>query len=206
VEPADVVQPAVIGLSDHRVDRRHPLVAGLCQRIGNHRLYRCADAQRVGQHDGRLDRAELLDLGRPGQLAEGVPHEHRPGHLVLEQVARVGQDRRHTGPDGVAFDDRRVPDADALDVGDRIERPGGEDAGLDAQVSRPRPALVAAPDRCDGPGDHKGSDETASSSVHPPALPCSITRASRLMTTVLYFVRSRARKGPEDPGQTPARR
>ena len=58
-------------------------------------------------------RAQLVDLRRPGQLAEGVPDEHARRDLVAEHVAAVGNDRRHAGADAVAFDEgddaRRAP-------------------------------------------------------------------------------------------------
>ena len=65
--------------------------------------------ERVGEDDRRFDRAELLDLRRAGELAEGVADEHRAGDLVLEEIAAVRQDRRHAGADGVALDERTCP-------------------------------------------------------------------------------------------------
>ena len=97
--------------------------------------------ERVGQDDRRFDRAQLVDLRRAGQLAEGVADEDRAGHLVLKHVAAVRQDRGHPGPDAIAFDDRRVSDAHAVDVGDRIARAARVDADDDAEVSRARPRL-----------------------------------------------------------------
>ena len=58
--------------------------------------------ERVRQHDRRLDRAELLDLRRAGELAERVADEDRAGHLLAEQIAAVRQDRRDAGAHGIA--------------------------------------------------------------------------------------------------------
>jgi hypothetical protein len=53
----------------------------------------------------------------------------------------VWQDRGHAGAAAIAFDDRRVADADAADIGDRIERAGRVDAGCEAEIARARPRL-----------------------------------------------------------------
>ena len=141
VQAADVVEAAVVGLADERVDRAHLLVARLRERVAHDRIHRRADAERVGQDDRRLDRAELVDLRRAGELAERVADEHRPGHLVLKDVAAVRHDRGDAGAHAVALDDGRVPDAHARHVGDRVQRARLVHTRRDAQVARPRPRL-----------------------------------------------------------------
>ncbi len=94
VQAANVVQAAVVGLANQRVHRSHVRVARLIERPAHEAFDGGADAQRVGQRDRRLDRAELIDLRRAGELAEGVADEHGAGHLVLKHVAAVRNDRR----------------------------------------------------------------------------------------------------------------
>jgi hypothetical protein len=146
VEAADVVQPAVVGLPDQRVDRSHLFVPGLRERIGDDAFDAGADAEGVGEDDRRLDLPELEDLSRSRQLAERVADEHRAGHLVLKEVPAVRQDGRHSGADVVALDDRGVTDLHAGDVGDRVERTRREHAGRKAEVARSRFLLGAARD------------------------------------------------------------
>ena len=62
---------------------------------------------------------------------------------------------RHDGCDAgshpIAFDDRRVADPHAVDVGDRVERAGLIDAGRDPEVARTGLRL-----RKDPKGERKG--------------------------------------------------
>ena len=83
MEAADVVEAAVVGLADQGVDLAHLFVAGLAERVADHRVHRGADAERVGQDARRFDLTELVDLGLAGELAECLSDEHRPPHLVL---------------------------------------------------------------------------------------------------------------------------
>ena len=87
--------------------------------------------QRVGEDDWRFDRAELLHLGRTGELAEGVADEHGARHLLAKQVAAVWDDRGDARADGVAVDERRVPDPHAGHVGDGVERPRAPESWRD---------------------------------------------------------------------------
>ena len=132
VEAANVVQRPVVRLADERVHGPHLLIAPLGDRPGDDRLHGRADGERVRQHDRRLDRAELLHLRRSGKLPEGVPDEDRARHFLLKQVAAVREDRGDARADVVALDDRRVPDADAGHVGDRVQRTRRPHAGRDA--------------------------------------------------------------------------
>jgi hypothetical protein len=155
------VQPAVIGLADQRIHRTHLLVPGLADRVADHRIHARADAQRVGEHDRRLDRAELVHLRRSGELAERVANEHRAGDLLLKDVAAMGNDRRDAGAHAVAVDDRRVPHAHPVDVCDRVQQTGRMDARRDAQVACPRACLGAegsddaCENQCDGEKEEK---------------------------------------------------
>jgi hypothetical protein len=152
VQAADVVETAVVGFADQRVDRSHLLVARLSDRVAHDGVHRRADAQRVGQHDRRLDRTELVDLCRSRQLAERIADKHRPGDLVLKHVAAVRHDRGDARTHTVTLDDGRVPDAHALDVRDRIRRAGWIDARSDAHFTRPGPRLRRRDDDQGGNG------------------------------------------------------
>jgi hypothetical protein len=129
---------SVVRLTDERVDRADGVVARLRQRPPHRGLERRADRERVGQDDRRFDGSQFLHLSRSGELAKCVADEHRAGDLLAEQIAAVRQDRRHPGPDGVAGHDRRLTDADALDVGDRIERSRLHRAWRDPEIARAR--------------------------------------------------------------------
>ncbi len=86
-------------------------------------------------------RAELLDLGHPGQLAVAVPDRDPGRDLVLEDVAAVGDDGRDARPDVFAFDERDLADLDPGDVGDGVERPGREDADDEPEFPGPGPVF-----------------------------------------------------------------
>ena len=86
----DVVESAVVGFADQGVDRSYRLVALDSQGVGDNRLHARADRQRVRQDDGCLDRPQLLNLGRAGELTKSIADKHGPGDLLLKQVAPVG--------------------------------------------------------------------------------------------------------------------
>ena len=58
----------------------------------------------------------------------------------------------------VTLDQGHVADLDALDVRDRVERAGREDARLDAEVARPRARRVRGP-AVRGDHDHDSQQE-----------------------------------------------
>ena len=131
VEAVDVVERAVVRLADHRQrpDRVAHAVGPrgrLDQRVAHHPdAVRVRDADRPAQHPGLPDPLE------PGELAVAVepmrPGEDRLGPdvaVVRDDGGDAGADRSRARPQrAVARDERRVPDADAGDVGDRVERP-----------------------------------------------------------------------------------
>jgi hypothetical protein len=141
VHAGDVVQDAVVGLADHR---EMP----------------CADALRVLGGDDRVpddaDREGVRQADRRRQQA-GLPHPLEPRELaVAVQAVRPGEggqlgrdDHGHPGADVFALDDRRVPDAGARDVGDRVQRTGLEVADPDPEVPRPghQPTAVSCETR-----------------------------------------------------------
>ena len=61
----------------------------------------------------------------PDELSEGVVDVDGRCDFVLKHVAVVRQDGGHAGADVIALDKRDLPDADASDIGDGVERPGG---------------------------------------------------------------------------------
>ena len=97
-----------------------------------------ACCQRIGEDDGCFELAEFLDLGRAGKLAEAVIDGEGGGHLVLKQVAAVRQDRGCAGADRLAFDDGRMADGHAFDIGDGVERAGFEMAGPETDIAQSR--------------------------------------------------------------------
>ena len=143
-----VVEPRVVALADERDDdvvlvadagplARHPLHRG----VGD-----LAHRHRVGEQDRRLEQPPLLHLRQARDLAGAVEHEAARDHAALEDV-RVRDDRGDAGAHRplahlertVARDERRVPDAHARHVGDRVQRAGREAADGEAEVAQPRP-------------------------------------------------------------------
>ena len=160
VQAADVVQAAVVRLADERVHAAHVRVGLLRERPRHDRLERRSDAQRVGQDDRRLDRAELVDLSRAGELAERIADEHRSRDLVSKQIAGVRKDRRHTGAYAIAADDGRVTHAHAADVRDCVERTGIEDTWPDAELTGARPVARLGGAARNAGDDRKKDDES----------------------------------------------
>ncbi len=138
VAAADVIQPAVVGFADDWVHGKHVGVRGKGKGVIDQRVGRGRHAERVGQHDRRFDIAQLRDLRGAGQLAEAVADVHGGRNLVLEDVARVGQDGRHTGAYVVAFDQALLPDQHARHVGDRIPLARLQHTDPDAVVAQVR--------------------------------------------------------------------
>ncbi len=141
VQAANVVQPAIVGLPDDSVYRLHTLVARLSEGVAHDSIDGDTDGERIGEHDWGFDRAELGNLRRTGELAKRVADEDGAGDLLVEHVPVVRHDGRHSGPHGVAFDDRGVADPYAGDVRDGVERAGRQHARDDAEIARARPLL-----------------------------------------------------------------
>jgi len=133
----DVIQVAIVGLTNNRVDRTNVLISRLAQGPIHYRLHRRTHAQRIGQHDRRLEVAQLLHLQEARRLAESVGGKDRRRHLPLKNIAAVGHDRGDTGADPLALDQGAMAHPDALDIGDRVERSRMEDPGLDAEITHP---------------------------------------------------------------------
>jgi hypothetical protein len=102
VQPANVVEATVVGLTDERIHRSHVLVAGLLERPAHDALQHRPDAQGVGERDGGFDGPEFVHLGRTGQLAKGIPDIDGARHFFLEDVAVVGHDDGDPGPHVIA--------------------------------------------------------------------------------------------------------
>ena len=139
---ADVVERAVIGFAHQRVDAEDLLIA----RLGEGPLHRAGDAlrhaQRIGQDDGCLQIAQLLDLRAAGELAEGIRDVDTGRDLLLEEIAAVRQDRGHARAEISALMERHVPDHDACHIRDRVERSGRQDARDNSQVAGPAAGRV----------------------------------------------------------------
>ena len=94
-----VAEPAVEALPDHHVDvSRSRAAPGFCSSSvpqaalpdGSHR-------ERVGQQDGALERAELLELAEARGLAVAVDHVAAGEHLLGVEVSVVRQHRGDAG-------------------------------------------------------------------------------------------------------------
>ena len=130
MEAVDVVQPAVPGLGD---DRQIPGLGELAalDRGGHEGVAHDADAVGVRDRDGTREQAELAHELEPGHLAVAVePVGRREEREVVEEH------HRHARAHVVARDERGVADADAGDVGDRVERAGLQVADGDPELAR----------------------------------------------------------------------
>jgi hypothetical protein len=130
VEAVDVVQQAIPGLAGDRQRPERRPERQLADGVADDPVVDDTDAVGVRDPDRPGQQAGLADPLEPGQLAVPVQAVaagvDRPG----EDVALVRQDHRHARPDRaladdeatLAADDRRVADADAGDIRDRVPR------------------------------------------------------------------------------------
>ena len=113
----------------------------------------------------------------PASLPKALPTNTAPATLSWNTLPAVRHDRRDAGADASPLDDRRVPDAHAGDVGDRIERARRVDAWRDAEIARPRLRLSDCAGRTRRPQTPR-----AALSLMPAVLPsCADSRSSRSM-------------------------
>ena len=136
VEPVHVVEDAVPCLGDNR---QAPGAAVACERGRHERFVDCADGMRVGQRDRRGQQPRLLHPLEARDFAVAVEPERR---RERGEVAR--DDDRDAGPHVVAFDECCMPDADAGDVGDRVQQARLEVADDDAEVSSPHERITSS--------------------------------------------------------------
>ena len=138
MQSANVVEPAIIGLADERVDRSNLLVSWLVQRPAHNSFQRCSNAKRIGQRDRCFNRAEFIDLRRTGELAECVAHIDGPGHLLLKDIAGMRNDYRDPGPNVIARYEGRMSHADAGHIRDGVEWSRGKHPRRETDVARAR--------------------------------------------------------------------
>jgi hypothetical protein len=147
VQSSNVVPACVVGFADQRIEGTHLLIAGLRERVAHDGVDRRADAQGVGQDDGRLNGPKLPHLRRAGKLPKGVADEHRARNLLLEEIASMRKDRGDPGSHIIAFDQGCVTDAHAGNVGNRVEWSRWIHASHDAQLTSPGTQLGRKDDR-----------------------------------------------------------
>ncbi len=143
VEPVDVVEGAVVGLTG---DGERPdgvaHVVRPCRRL-DQGVVHDTDAVGVGDADGTAEHPGLPDPLQPGELAVAVepvrPGEHRLGPYVAvvgDHHGDPGSHRPLAGPQpAVTADQRGVADADTGDIGDGVEGAGFHAPDSDAEVS-----------------------------------------------------------------------
>ena len=154
---ADVVETAVVGLTDHGIDRSHLLHVRLRQQPADHRVGGSPYTQGAGEEKRRLELRVLLELRHAQELPEAVHHEEGGGHSFSKDIAAVWQNRCDTGVDRIPRVNRRVSHPDAGDVGDRIQRAGGEhpDDDPDIACTWPRRHLTAKGERGEEGAGHE---------------------------------------------------
>src|SRR4051794_5333282 len=134
-----VAEPRVVALADDRRDDVIGDSGNLRERRFDDALVGHADAHGRGQHDRGFQGAPFADRQRAGQLAGTVQYSsagcHRP---LVQRRERVRHDR---GDSGAVTGDRRVADAYAVDIGDRVVAASGKRSDLDAALAWARPLL-----------------------------------------------------------------
>ena len=103
-------------------------MTGLHQRVAHHPLDASRHAQRVGQHHGRLDIAQLAHLSHPRQFAESITHTDGSRHLMAEDIALMRHNRRHTRAHVVALDQGHMAHRHTRHIGDGIIPSRGKNA------------------------------------------------------------------------------
>ncbi|BDZ58766.1 hypothetical protein GCM10025872_24230 [Barrientosiimonas endolithica] len=127
---ADVGQPPVVALRHERVERRRGLLAGAAQHPVDQGVGGGERGQRRGQHDRRLERAELDQLGGADELAVTVAHREIGWEGTTFARQLVEDDGRDPGDDVVRAVGSRpktyvgVAHAHTGHVGDRVVRTG----------------------------------------------------------------------------------
>ncbi len=106
VKAVDVVQPPVPGFCDH--GQRPPVVVRARTAVRHPPLYdgiaHDADAVRIGDHHGPVEKARLLDPGGAGHLAIAVLREPGGEDRIGDRVRTARQDGRDAGAHGPAPD------------------------------------------------------------------------------------------------------
>ena len=74
----------------------------------------------------------------PASLPNAVAHEDRAAHLLLKEVAAVGNDRRDSGTNVVAANQSCMTGANAIDIRDRVQRAGREGPAVEACLAGAR--------------------------------------------------------------------
>ena len=82
-----------------------------------------ADVQGIGQRDGRLQSAQLVDLQQPDALSKAVEHEARGRILMGKRIFRPGQKHGYAGL-MMRRIDGAVPDQHAGNIRNLVERAG----------------------------------------------------------------------------------
>ena len=123
----DVGKPRVVALADDGVDglHLHARRMALVDAVLHERVVHKADVERVGQGDGRLDRAQLLQLHQAQRLAKAVENLARADDLVQKQVVLRGEDDGHPRVPGLRAH-RAVPHRNAGHVRQRVARAARE--------------------------------------------------------------------------------
>src|SRR5215467_10827670 len=138
VESANIIEPAVVGFTDERINAKNVLVFRLGQRPTGYGCRGVPDAQRVGENDGRFNLAELVYLRGSDEFSKRVVDVNGACHFVLKNVSCVRQDCRNARPDVFTFNESDLADLDASHIGDRVVGSGLVDAGMDAKLARSR--------------------------------------------------------------------
>jgi hypothetical protein len=144
-ERASIGEPAVEALADDHV--HGVAVAGgagvVLEQVAQPTLPHRPHRQRVRQQDWALDRAELIELRQPRDLAVAVDHVAGAEHLVLVEVAVVRQDRRDARP-AHALVERPVAHEHPRHVHEGVQLACGKAAGRVAELTQSPPHARAA--------------------------------------------------------------
>ena len=134
---ADIVEGGVVALAYHRIEGTHgdPLHLAAAGHVLHHRVVDQTHVQGVGEGDGGLQTAQLLDLHEPRALAEAVEDKGCGGQFVDKGIFLAGEEDGDTGL-VIGSGHRAVADGDAGHIGDAVAGALGKGPNGKAVIGR----------------------------------------------------------------------
>ncbi|CDN43386.1 hypothetical protein BN871_CV_00480 [Paenibacillus sp. P22] len=145
MQAAHVVQITVVAFARYDVDGAGLSADSviLLHHVAQRAFSRSGHAERIGQHDRSLQRAELVDLDKPGRFAEAVDDIGCRSGLLPEQISLMRQNSGDSRPYDrliISFGQQRdMARAHSRDIRDAVERSRFHPADLQSIFMKPPP-------------------------------------------------------------------
>jgi hypothetical protein len=130
-----IVESAIIGFSDNRVDGSDIFISGEPEHIVDYSICHVPNAKRIGQEDRCFDLAKLLNLRAPDEFAKSVPDNYGCRHLLLKEISIVRKYRGHACPYAIRHHKCNMSYADTRDISDCIQLTGMKDSNFEAEIT-----------------------------------------------------------------------